>query len=602
MKKYIKQNKGFFISYGVIIGMILLLTLLKINNATFFLLSLFLNIMLIQGIKEIQKVLKIEFTLKQKIYIICAILAIYLFYSLSLLTRNFVYYWDYSCYYNIQLESMEHFLLGPLSGIRYFIGSTWSGDYGNFLSFIPQVFFQITNHTENSFIASYVLVFTPYLILSFCIALRELCKKWNLKEEDKLLAVGLLTLVLSPIFHATAIYGQPDFMGLSFVWLIIALTISYDFKKVDIPRLFLLFVSTYFLIISRRWYLYWIVTYYLCYGIGVLCNSKNKKETITILKHASIYIAICAILIVGTLFPLIKNVLGANLSSSYAFYKVGGFASEFMYQKNHLGILTLAILLLGIGYGLYQKETRKQTILSLLQYLLMIFLFTRIQNMGLHHTLILLSLYLFWMILFLKNTKKELLYFLYVGILLLNFTGSMIEKNSILWSDIPLHIPYQEDYQSLGEVVEWIEEKAPNEKFYMIPHNNRYNPDKLRNYKAPDSKVKSVLPYGSAILGTQAFPIELLEANYVITTDPFEYVSIEKQYEEVFESCIEDHIYELEKEFDMKNGFKMIIYKRVKDLTIEEIDRYRDALEETTKDFPQLYVEKIEEYKNRKFT
>ena len=344
MKK--EYRKGFMIGYGILLGLILLLEIFQIHKFTFSLLSLLINIGLIHGVLEIIKVCKISFSKKEWMIIGSTILLIYLFYGLNLLERQFVYYWDYSSYYNMQMESISRFLEGPSSGIRFFLDSTWSGEYGNFLSFIPQFFFALTNQTISSYISSYILIFTPYLMISFGILLKVMSKKWKKIEEEKVFVVLFLTILFNPIFHGTAILGQPDFFGLFFIFCILSLTISYSFETKDIKRWFLIFCCTLFLLISRRWYLYWIVTYYAIYGISVLLSTKKKKRKM-VYQNLFLFAGVSGILLLVLLFPLIKNIVIANFQSSYSFYKEGGFFQEWIYQKNHIGLLSLGILLLG---------------------------------------------------------------------------------------------------------------------------------------------------------------------------------------------------------------------------------------------------------------
>ena len=356
--KYIKDNIKFISTLIITLLLIIILNIFKVKSLCFLLLSFITNLLFIKGILEVLKLLKINFTKKEKIIILLIINFNYLFYFVSLVNRNFIYYWDYSCYYNIQMESIERFNEGLSSGIRYFIGSTWSGEYGNFLSFIPQVLFQFSNKTVDSYIMSCVLIFTPYIVISLSILLKELIKKYSLNKN--ILNVILPIFILFPILHGTAIYGQPDFFGLFFVFLIVALTISYDFKKLDYLRLFIILVATYLLLISRRWYMYWILSYYVCYVLGlVISNIKNKDDLITIIKNGLLYALVCGIIFGVTLFPLFKNILAANMSSSYTFYMSGGFKSELFYQYRHLGLVILLISIIGIVLGITNKQYRK---------------------------------------------------------------------------------------------------------------------------------------------------------------------------------------------------------------------------------------------------
>lgn len=594
--RYIKDNKKFISTIILTLLFIIILNVFKVKSISFLLLSLLVNIIFIKGILEVLKILNIKFSKKEKLIIILVICFNYLFYLFSLINRNFIYYWDYSCYYNIQMESIERFNEGLSSGIRYFIGSTWSGEYGNFLSFIPQVIFQFSNKNVDSYIMSCVLVFTPYIVISLSILLKELIKKYSIKNN--LIYVVLPLFILFPLLHGTAIYGQPDYFGLFFIFLIIALTLSYDFKKLDYLRLFIILVLTYLLLISRRWYMYWILSYYVCYVIGLIIkNIKSKEDIITIIKNGIIYALVCGLFFGVTLFPLFKNILASNMQSNYSFYMSGGLQAEFFYQYRHLGLITLLIVLVGIILGIKNNKYRLITILGVIQSLIIIILFTKIQNMGIHHTLTLLPTYLLFITLFIININNKLINKIIISFFILNFIISINGSTNKLFTDIKISVPYQEDYKEIGEVVTYLKDILDEDNTaYMITHTNKYNPDKLRSYELPDTTIQKYLPYGSAVLGAHKFPLELFTARYVITTTPFESISIEEKYNEVFNELVKEEVFTLNKDFDMHNGYHILIYERVKPVTIEETDKYIEKISADTKNFKDIYENLIKEY------
>ena len=601
MKDLLERNKIFLIIYGTIISLIVLLSLFNYNIITFFLISVLVNTFIINIIKEIKIVLKIEFTKIDYFIIIGIILLGYLYYGISLLTRNFIYYWDYSCYYNIQIETIETFKSGLIEGLRYFKDSTWSGEYGNFLSFIPEALFGITNHTPNSYVSSCILIFIPYITFSLSILLKKLFEIFKVEKKELLLGILLGCFMIFPVLHATAIFGQPDFFGLFFIFLIISLTLSYNFEKLDIERLVLLFILTYLLFICRRWYVYWLLAYYICYVISIIIsNIKDKNILKNIIKNLSIFAIISIVIFMGTLHPLLKNIIESDFKNHYIYYMAGGFVGELFSQKNILGTAILLLIIVGYIIGFIKKEYRKYAINSFVQIFIIIFLFTRIQNMGYHHSLTLLPSYLFGimiLILFFEKKKNYFVKYIVLGVFLLNFINGLIGLNNPIFTDIKLKVPKQEDYKEIEEVATWLEDNLSEEKTaYMITHTDRYNPDKFRNIFKPDRTIEHYLPYGSAIIGTHVFPTELFTATYVITTTPFEVMSIEYKYEDVFELLVKEGTFSLEKSFDMKNGYHVLIYKRVKEVTKEEVEMYKDILKEESKEFPELYEDILNEY------
>ncbi|MBQ3306691.1 MAG: hypothetical protein IJG68_00700 [Bacilli bacterium] len=602
MKKLYQNNKVFLRIYISLIILISFLEIIHFHKITFFLLSVTLNVLLINILVITKKTLKIKFSKIDYGIILGAILIVYLFYSISLMTRNFIYYWDYACYYKIQIDTIDAFQSGIFHGLKSFLSSTFSGEYGSFLCFIPQVFFGITNKTPDSYVSSCTTIFTPYIIYSLALLLKTGMNILKSKKQELVLGTSLFIFILMPIYHATALLGQPDFFGLFFIFLIIALTINYNFEKLELERLIVLFLVNYFLLISRRWYVYFMISYYLCYGISVIIsNWKDKKKLKSILKNAGVFIGISFLIYGITLFPLIKNILVNDFKNHYGFYLNGGFEGELASQIKHLGFITLILIGIGLLIGLINKDYRKYTIISFLQIFIMVFLFTRIQNMGTHHSLVLLPSYYYLILViilfFEKSNRSIFINTLIILILGINFFNGVVGTKNLLFTDILLKAPYQEDYKEMKKVADWLQDNLNEENTaYMITHNNMYNPDKFRMFYMPDKTIEKYLPYGSAVVGVHKFPIELFTSKYIITTTPFENISIENKYEEVFEELVNENKFSFVKNFDMNNGYQILIYERVKDVDEEEINKYKIILEEESKKYPKLYQKVMEDY------
>ena len=166
------SEKVLYICFGVIFFLVLLFGLFRVNKFLLFLLSIEANLFLIFIFRYIIKKNNFKFDSFQKKLIFIMIGLIYLFYFFSIINRKFIYYWDYSTYYNLQMFTRNSFSEGLFVGIRKFIMSTWSGKYGNFISFFPEFIFNFTSKTINSYVLSYVVVFIPYLVMSLLLLLK----------------------------------------------------------------------------------------------------------------------------------------------------------------------------------------------------------------------------------------------------------------------------------------------------------------------------------------------------------------------------------------------------------------------------------------------
>lgn len=590
MKKIDKLDKLLFTFFSVALVLSLVLGLVGFNVLIF--LSIAANLFLIMIFKYLIKRFNIKFSTKEKIFIILLIILLYTFYIISILTRKFIYYMDFSCYYNLQNELSDAFGISLFRGIRYFGGGTWSGEYGTFLSFFVEIFYKFSSKTINAYLISCVLIFIPYIILSFSLLIKKMC-------NNKVFIPSLLIFILMPILHSTFIMGQPDIFGMVFVFLIIFLTIDYNFKKIEFDRLLLLLILTFALIITRRWYMYFVIAYYIIYVIKILIE--NKKDFKIIITNGFKF-AIISILFIGILlFPMFKNILINNYSSSYSFYLGNGFIGELKNQVLHLGILNLIIIMFGIVMGIKNKNTRLNSVLAIVGYFIIIYLFTRIQNMGLHHSLLLIIFYIYFEIILLNYfIKNEMEFFCYIIILtlLINFSMGIYRINDTkIFTNVPISVSDDENYKEIKNIAKWLKDKLNSEnRAYMITHNNMINPDKFRNIFKPDNTISSYLPYGSSIIGVHLFPGDLLTAKYVITTTPFDATSIEYKYNEVFNGLVNENKFKLIKKFDLKNNYQLLIYERIIPYDNNEIKLYKDALKEESEKYKNLYENVLNEY------
>ena len=602
MKKLFNKKNILYTFFIFSIILFLIFGLLKINNYTFFIASVSLNILFLIILKIIVNKFKIKFTKKEILIIILSIGVLYLFYIIAILTRKFIYYWDYSCYYNIQIKTINYFNKGIIIGIKSFINSTWEGEYGSFLNFIPHVIFNFTNKSINSYLVSCVLIFIPYLIITYSILAKRIIDIIKIKNNKTLMFFLLMiSFILMPILHGTFIYGQPDLFGMVFIFIIITLTIDYNFKKLETDRLILILLVTFMLTICRRWYIYWIISYYFLYIISILIS--NKKDYKKILKNIIIYGIIVIVIYFITLLPFIKNTILNNYSSSYSFYSNGGIIYELANQERHLGYLILMIIFGGILYGIINKEYRKITIFNIIQFLMIIIMFTRIQTMGIHHSLLLLPSYLLCISLFIIcifNNKKiifNVTILTFIVLLITNFFWGYQNKYSKLFTDIKLKTPEEKNYNEIKKITDWLGNQLDkNNTAYMITHNNELNPDKFRNFYTPNSKVSKYLPYGSAIIGVHKFPTELFSAKYIITTDPYIPTSVDEKYNKVCNELVKEERFRLKKEFIMNDKTKLIVYERIKKVDENEKNKYINALEEESKKYVNLYDKVILEY------
>lgn len=571
-------------------------------NLCYFLLSIWAWLLLVWLFLQVKSLTGVRLTRQNRIAFAIVLLLVLGYYAYSVATRNFIYYWDYANYYRKQIDTAVSFQTdGFAFSVIGVVKSIWYFAYSNFISVFLAAPYAFVPQTPDWFVAVSAFAILPVLYWAIAICLKLLENILEPKRSGFFFAAGMLLAGCLPLTHQALLYGQPDLLGLVFAFLIIALTLPYDFAKPDLLRYALLSLLTVMVISARRWYLFWVVVYYACYGVSIVLRILREKRWDK-LRHFLTFAlsaggAVCVIL-----FPMIYTTLRANYSVRYSFYNVGGFPFELVSQARHLGIGLLVLLFAGFLWGLLRRKTRPLTLFTLVDLLLTMLIFTRIQNMGFHHTLILVPAYLLLMLLCLagisRMEKRAVLYgstALVLSFALANTavcTQTSTPQSFGIFSCTPLKLPRRDDIDEIRAVNSWIIGHCTGigtDSAYMIPHGLPYNPDIFRSCDMPDQSVSDRLPYGSAVLGTHPFPDELLLSKYILTCEPFCNHSIAEKFNSAFLSTIPQSHFTKAAKFDMGNGYVFTAFERTKPTDREEILFYRDYFAEEDAQFPDLF-------------
>ncbi|HWQ98218.1 MAG TPA: hypothetical protein VN538_09045 [Clostridia bacterium] len=571
-------------------------------NLCHFLLSVWAWVLLVWLFLQVKALTGVHFSHQNRIAFSVVILLVLGYYAYSVATRSFIYYWDFSNYYRKQIDTAVSFQAdGFALSVIGVVKSIWYFAYSRFISVFLAAPYAFVPQTPDWFVTVSAFTILPFLYWAIAICLKLLEQFLEPKRSGLFFAAGMLLCGCLPLIHQALLYGQPDVLGLVFALLIIALTVSCDFAKPDPLRYALLALITVMAIATRRWYLFWVVVYYACYAASVVLRVLREKRTDK-LKHFLTFALFAGGAVCVILFPMIYSLLRANNAASYSFYNDGGFPVELLHQAHYLGIGLLILLFAGVLVGVIRRKTRALTLFALSDLLLTMLLFTRIQNMGFHHTLILVPAYLLLMLLCLaavSGLEKRAVFCgsaaLMLGFSLANTavcTQTSTQKDFSVFSYTPLKLPPRDDIAEIRAVNSWIIGHCSgvgNDCAYMIPHGLPYNPDIFRCCDMPDQSVSIRLPYGSAVLGTHPFPNELLLYRYILTCDPFCNTSIAEKFNAAFLSAIPQSHFTKVATFDMGNGYIFTAYERTKPMDREEILFYQDYFAEEDAQFPDLF-------------
>ena len=371
-------------------------------------------------------------------------------------------------------------------------------------------------------ITYYITIIIPMLAMLF-IFLKKLMQIAKVEKNKTFITITFMCLAIGfPLLYKAATKGQPDIIGLIYVIAIMLLTMDYKFEKLEVKRLLLLGLSVFCLIISRRWYSFWLVGYVCAYGLYLiyyLIKTKDRNIRINIIKNALIFCAITIVFLLLTLKPMIARIIKEDYSTSYAAWNIGGLKTEFYQQYTRLGLLYIIIILIGAIYGLKNKNLRKVTLISIIQYVVTLFAFLRVQNLGEHQNLILIMPYitLFTFAIFateFKINKKDFSKIelgIITFIILITMFGTytkIVFYDNVIFPKMTLKPKIREDYENLGEMAKFILDNCnPENPAYINAASELYCANTFQYYYLPDRTLKSYIYYEASIDSVHGFPL-----------------------------------------------------------------------------------------------
>ena len=617
------------LGYAVSALLLVLLSLAAPGSALFFpLVSLWCNLALWGLVLLALRIARVEFDLFHRAVIIGLWAAALLYFFWALSRRSFVYIWDYANYLTKQYSAEAAFVQSPAAGFHYIFGSL-AEDYTNFIILFLEFPFCLSTRTGDSFAFCQVFSIVPMLLTLLAGLVLKVGQMLQVKNRFWYFLIGLSWCFTYPWLRMSAVLSQPDWFGLIFAFSILLLTLDFRFEKLDLPRFGLLFLATAAIILSRRWYLYFVVGYYFAYAVLVLVSSVKiakagrKQDAFLQVRNLVLFGLMSMAAMVILLWPMVSHILGYGYADRYSYYNGGGFAAEISLQFWRMGLLNLVLIGLGLWFCLKKRKLPALPCLAGFEIFLSMVLFTRIQNTGSHQMLLFLP---GWFVLFLlgaaalaetidRRRDLKLAYWVFTLVFAVSVRCSPL--TSVALPDIVIdHFPLsatkefvrldkliydRKDLPQIQAIARWIDDHcADGEISYMIPHDMLYCPDHFKNCLLPEAPINNKLAFGFSVPGTHNFPMQFFEAKYVITADPFPQtyvgsgemsIKLNNQF-----LAVRDQYFELAETFDMGNGTTFTIWRRTVVPSRAEVEYYLSAFTEEDAKYPEMFSEIAENW------
>ena len=569
----------------------------------------------------------IELDLFHKAVLVGLWAAAVLYFYWTLGSRTFLYHWDYVNYILKQYHAEAAFAQSTGAGFRFLLDSI-TEDYTNFITLFTEFPFCLSGKTGDDYAFCQVFSVLPSLLVLLAGLTVKVGRMLRVKNRFWYFLIGFSWCATFPFVRMSAVLGQPDWFGLIFAFMLMLLTLDYRFDGIDLPRYLLIFAATAGIILTRRWYLYFVVGYCFAYVLMLAVSSirlaKDGQPSRAVHRMVRLVaFGLCAAgAMVLLLLPMVRKILSFDYAGRYSYYNFGGITLELAAQTLRIGLLNFIL----IGIGLWFAAKRRLPALPCLagtELLVSLVLFTRVQNTGSHQMLLFVP---GWLLLFLvgsaaladglkKHTAVKLCYWGFTMVFAVSVRCSPLTTVALpgfVVDHFPLNavsefvrldkLTYDRtDAAQIQRVDDWIDAHCDAEKgefAYMIPHDMLYNSDMFQYAALPDIQLQGKLSAGISIPGTHEFPVRFFEAKYVLTAEPLPqtFVSggeLSGRWNALFCAARDEHFTQAAS-FDMGNGTVFTVWERTEPADRAEVEYYLDAFAQEDALYPEMFSQVAE--------
>lgn len=523
--------------------------------------------------------------------------------------RQTVYSDDAINYFAKQTLLFGSFGQSGFYGIHVLLESLLTADYKMFMNLFISVPYLFTGRSINAFMVCYAITCFVPLWFALLMGAKYLAQQLPACHTALYYPLCMAVMVLWPMFLWPATHGMPDAFGLTFAAVIALLCADYRFETLPWPRLLAIFAATFALILTRRWYMFWILAFYAVYVLAVLVGAVRRKTLGSTLKHMLLFGVPSAVIIVGALLPTFKTILTTDYADIYGAYYGGGFGNNCLGQLRTQGLIWLVLCAAGLVWLLYCCSTRAQAIVAAAASLGAMVLFTRTQSLGDHQSLILAPFYLLMLFgLCAKLTQQKAKPWLRnaaAGVLavflVVNFGNALRlpGKNvqTLALSSESLDLTRRTDLAQMRAVTDFVLEHCTEDQtVYINMDSNGYSGTTFAYSDPAHPQLQTMILWESSVPSTHGFPTGIWTSEYVMVTDRVDEGGIVGPINAALRTQSPAAVhYEYVTEFPL-DGITLYCYRRTARPDAEEADYFKQVFAEYDARWPEIFSQRIDEY------
>lgn len=523
--------------------------------------------------------------------------------------RQTVYSDDAINYFAKQTLLFGSFGQSGFYGIHVLLESLLTADYKMFMNLFISVPYLFTGRSINAFMVCYAITCFVPMWFALLMGAKYLAQQLPACHTALYYPLCMAVMVLWPMFLWPATHGMPDAFGLTFAAVIAMLCADYRFETLPWPRLLAIFAATFALILTRRWYMFWILAFYAVYVLAVLVGAVRRKTLGSTLKHMLLFGVPSAVIIVGALLPTFKTILTTDYADIYGAYYGGGFGNNCLGQLRTQGLIWLVLCAAGLVWLLYCRSTRAQAIVAAAASLGAMVLFTRTQSLGDHQSLILAPFYLLMLFgLCAKLTQQKAKPWLRnaaAGVLavflVVNFGNALRlpgkSVQTLALSSESLDLTRRTDLAQMRAVTDFVLEHCTEDQtVYINMDSNGYSGTTFAYSDPAHPQLQTMILWESSVPSTHGFPTGIWTSEYVMVTGRVDEGGVVGPINAALRTQSPAAVhYEYVTEFPL-DGITLYCYRRTARPDAEEADYFKQVFAEYDARWPEIFSQRIDEY------
>jgi hypothetical protein len=440
------------------------------------------------------------------------------------LGERYIYYWDIAGYWIRCMDYSKALFGNPPEAMRQLGRSLASDDY-TLLPVLPYALvFRFFSSQLAFALSSFNIYCLPFLLLFWLFLRRELKISSLAADAAVLLALFSCTVLMTP-----SLGGYLDAAGLPFAVCLLAIARDFKLDRLDFPRIAALALCTAILGFMRRWYTFWIVSFYIShfavYGIRL---AKDPKKAVFL--FLNLFLSGLSWLAVLYLFfrPFLHKLIFNDYSYQYSAYDRGGMAYSAKFFFGQAGFAVCAIAALGAWLSLRDSQKRPFALFLIIQSVLAFLLFTRIQSLGIQHLLLFVPMLLYFCASLASSSKAYVCIPVAIA-LSINFAASYYAPASAAFalanpalSQKKLFKRNRTDMEAVQELAGFLNETSQGRKYsYVLASSDILNSDILANCRLPETRYAvSKLLHTVDVDKRDGVPYPFFLADILIVADP----------------------------------------------------------------------------------